>query len=66
MTTEVRTDQARQGRRGKRVLYILLAGLALAVVGAVFMEIIDDDSVTDNIGAPGVEPVPEQTETETN
>jgi len=40
--------------------------LALAVVGAVFMEIIDDDSVTDNIGAPGVEPVPEQTETETN
>jgi len=63
MTTEVRTDQARQGRRGRRVLIILLAGLALAVVGAVLMEFIDDDTATDNIGAPGVEPVPEQTET---
>lgn len=63
MTTEVKTDEARQGRRGRRVLIILVAGLALAVAGAVFMGLIDDDSVTDNIGAPGVEPVPEQTET---
>lgn len=64
MTTEVKTDQARQGRRGRRVLVILLVGLALAVAGAVFLELIDDDSVTDNIGEPGVEPVPEQTETD--
>ncbi|WP_306117521.1 MULTISPECIES: hypothetical protein [unclassified Roseitalea] len=58
MTTKLDPEQARQGRGGRRVLTILIAGLLLAAVGAIVLEVIDNDAVTDNIGAPGVEPVP--------
>lgn len=53
--TTVRTEQARQGNRGRRVLLILIAALVLAGIAAIALELVDRDDVTADIGEPGVE-----------
>lgn len=49
-------DEARQGRRGKPVLYVLLVGLILAGVAALFLHPYKQDAGTMDETAPIEEP----------
>ncbi len=50
---ELRTDKARQGRTGRPVLYILIAGLALCLVVFIGLQLYNSTLPDQNIG--GVE-----------
>lgn len=51
--TKLNETDAKQGRRGKPVLYVLIAGLVLAGIGAIAMEAFYADNVTAEIGGEG-------------
>lgn len=48
------TAEARQAGRGRRVLVILLAAMVLAGASALALDLFDRDSVSADIGEPGV------------
>ncbi|WP_199223220.1 hypothetical protein [Oricola cellulosilytica] len=51
--TKLNKTEARQGSWGKPVLYVLVAGLVLAGIGAITLEAFDADEVTADIGGEG-------------